>query len=185
MAMMPGLPGGPRPPGPTQPNPLLPGVAPPGVGLPPPPGAQQPTVPPGGGNQLMEALKQAGIELPNDPGLVERDLGRRSPRGSYDHVYEIVSHELAQWLDRMPKVLATAMRGGPHKQGPFKHPATGKQKYEIYKAKLFEEDGTPNIEGRKELLGRMTPRQYAEVVHIVTRQMRREDGVILEEQSDG
>ena len=129
---------------------------------------------------LIEALKQAGIELPPDHAIEERDLGRKSPRGSYDHVYEVVAHELAQWLDRMPKILATAMRGGPHKQGPFKHAATGKQKFEIYKGKLFNEDGTPNMQGRQEMLRRMTPKQYAEVVHIVTREMRRSGGEMME-----
>jgi hypothetical protein len=139
--------------------------------------------PPGGGQpgNLIEALRAAGIELPPDAALQERDLGRKSPRGSYDHVYEVVAHELAEWLDRMPKVLATAMRGGPHKQGPFKHSATGKQKFEIYKGKLFNEDGTPNVQGRQELLRRMSPKQYAEVVHIVTRQMRREGGEVVGE----
>ena len=130
---------------------------------------------------LIEALKAAGIELPPDNAIEERNLGRRSPRGAYDHTYEIVAHELAQWLDRMPKILATAMRGGPHRQGPFKVPATGKQKYEIYKAKLFNDDGTPNMQGRQELLRRMTPKQYAEVVHIVTREMRRGNGEIVDE----
>jgi len=158
----------------------------------PPPGAfpgipAQPGLPPGapGGGAppdqgLLSALKQAGIELPADPAISEEKIGRRSPRGSYDHIYEIVAHELAQWLDRMPKVLATAMRGGPHKQGPFKHPATGSQKYEIYKAKLFNPDGSPNMEGRQELLQRMTPRQYAETVHIVTRQMKRDGGELVD-----
>jgi hypothetical protein len=135
--------------------------------------------PPGGGGgkgDLAAALKQAGIELPPDAAVQERDLGRRSPRGKNDHVYEVVAHELAQWLDRMPKVLATALKGGPHMQAPFKVPATGQQKYEIYKGKLFNDDGTVNMQGRQELLRRMTPTQYAQVVHVVTRQMKREDG---------
>jgi hypothetical protein len=144
------------------------------------PGAP-PGAPPGGpqGNPaagLIAALKQAGIALPEDPALEQRDLGRRSPRGGADHVYEIVVQDLAEWLERMPKVLATAMRGGPHKQGPFKHAATGKQKFEIYKGKLFNDDGSPNMDGRQELLRRMTPQQYAQVVHIVTREMRRNGG---------
>lgn len=91
-------------------------------------------------------------------------------------MYEIVAQDLAEWLNRMPKILANALKGGPHKQAPFKYPATGKQKYDIFKAKLFNEDGTANMQGRQELLQRMTPRQYAEVVHVVTRQMRRESG---------
>jgi hypothetical protein len=129
---------------------------------------------------LQAALKAAGIELPDDPAMEQRDLGRRSPRGSADQVYEIVAHDLAEWLNRMPKVLATAMKGGPHRQAPFKHPATGKQKFDIYKGKLFNDDGTANVEGRQELLRRMTPRQYAEVVHIVTKEMRREGGEMME-----
>lgn len=122
---------------------------------------------------LARVLQQAGIELPPDEAIQHRDLGRKSPRGSTNHVYEVVARDLADWLNTMPKLLATAMRGGPHMQGPFRHPATGKQKYEIFKAKLFNDDGTVNMQGRKELLGRMTPRQYAEVVHIVTKEMRR------------
>ena len=155
----------------------MPTGAPPGVpsGAPPaqPSGAQ------GAPPNLVNALRQAGIELPEDPAIEERDLGRRSPRGSYDHVYEIVAHDLAKWLDKMPKILATAMRGGPHRQGPFMHPATGKQKFDIYKAKLFNPDGSPNMDGRKELLSKMNPKQYAEVVHIVTRQMKREGGEMV------
>lgn len=196
MAMMPGGPGapnpllpgvGPRPPRPSPgtsplvpsppappPGPPAPGGTPPGVGGPP--------VPAGGGG-LAAALKQAGIDLPPDPALEERDLGRRSPRGSTNHIYEIVATDLAYWLETMPKVLARAMKGGPHKQAPFKVPATGKQKYEIFKGKLFNDDGSPNVEGRQELLRRMTPQQYAQVVHIVTREMRR-DGGIGEETDD-
>lgn len=139
-----------------------------------------PPVGPGGGAdpiaKLQAALKQAGIDLPDDPALEHRDLGRRSPRGSADHVYEIVAQDLAEWLNKMPKILAAAMRGGPKRQGPFKHAATGKQKFEIYKAKLFNDDDTPNMEGRQELLRKMTPQQYAQVVHIVTREMRRGKG---------
>ena len=137
---------------------------------------QPPVSGPLGPETLRRALQQAGIDLPEEPAVQQRDLGRRSPRGSADHVYEIVVADLTEWLNDMPKLLAAAMRGGPHRQGPFKHAATGQQKYEIYKAKLFEEDGTPNMEGRQELLRRMTPRQYAEVVHIVTREMRRAGG---------
>lgn len=122
---------------------------------------------------MQKALQAAGIDLPSAPAVEERDLGRRSPRGSSNHVYETVSHDLADWLHRMPIVLAEALRGGPHQQGPFMHPATGQQKYEIYKGKMFNPDGTPNLPGRKELLSRLTPRQYAEVVHIVTGQMRK------------
>lgn len=117
-------------------------------------------------------LKQLGIAVESEP-TKEPDLGRRSPRGSNDHMYEVVASDLAEWLHRMPKVLAEAMKGGPHHQGPFMHPATGQQKYEIYKAKLFNPDGTPNLPGRKDLLSKMTPRQYAEVVHVVTRHMKR------------
>jgi len=124
----------------------------------------------------MAALKQAGISLPEDPALEQRDLGRRSPRGSDTHIYEAVATDIAEWLNTMPKLLAAAMRGGPHKQGPFKHPATGQQKFDIYKGRLFNDDGTPNVPGRQELLKKMTPQQYAQVVHIVTKQMRRENG---------
>jgi len=189
--MLPGPPGGPnpllpgvgpRPPRPSPgtsplvpsppappPGPPAPGGTPPGVGGPPAP------VSPAG--NLAAALKQAGIDLPPDPALEQRDLGRRSPRGSTNHIYEIVAADLAHWLEVMPKVLARAMRGGPHRQGPFKVPATGKQKYEIFKGKLFNDDGSPNVEGRQELLRRMTPQQYAQVVHIVTREMRRDGGI--------
>jgi hypothetical protein len=124
----------------------------------------------------MAALKAAGIDLPADPNLETRDLGRRSPRGADTHIYEIVAEDVAEWLNTMPKILARAMRGGPHKQGPFKHPATGKQKYDIYKGKLFNDDGTPNVQGRQELLSKMNPQQYAQVVHIVTKEMRRNGG---------
>lgn len=176
-----GAPQGPPGPPPTSPTvggvppgaggPTVPGV--PGSGGAPPPGA--PTSP---GAQLQAALRQAGINLPEDPALEHRDLGRRSPRGADQHIYETVAQDIAEWLNTMPKVLARAMRGGPHKQGPFKHPATGKQKYEIYKGKLFNDDGTPNLPGRQELLQKMNPQQYAQVVHIVTREMRKDGGEI-------
>lgn len=176
------------------PNPLLPGVMP---GRPPAPGAQPPVAPPqapsavpagalqpapqappgltglGTPGNLEKALRAAGIDLPAKPAVKEPQVGRRSPRGAPDHVYEVVAHDLAEWLHKMPKVLAAALRGGPHRQGPFMHAATGQQKYEIFKAKLFNEDGSPNLQGRQQLLERLTPRQYAEVVHIVTRQMKR------------
>ena len=69
----------------------------------PPAGGPAPGNP---GAGLAAALREAGISLPDDPALEERDLGRKSPRGSADHVYEIVAHDLALWLDRMPKILA-------------------------------------------------------------------------------
>jgi len=136
---------------------------------------------------LRAALKAAGISLPPEDALQTRDLGRKSPRGKAadQHIYERVASDLADWLNTMPKLLATAMRGGPHQQGPFKHPATGKQKYEIYKAKLFNADGTPNLQGRKQLLSSSTPRQYAEIVHIVTGQMKREGGALAAPGSEG
>lgn len=192
MAQMPvGPPGGPnpllpgvrpRPPTPTSPTSPSPGPPPgmplPGAGTPLPAGAGQPPAPPQApGAGLAAALRQAGIALPDDPALEHRDLGRRSPRGSADQMYEVVAQDLAEWLKDMPKILAAAMKGGPHRQAPFKHPATGKQKYEIFKGKLFNDDGTPNMEGRQELLRRMTPQQYAQVVHIVTREMRRDGGI--------
>jgi len=184
------------------PNPLLPGVMPgrPPVLGPSGLGAVQPPAPPpvhpvgapvvtsggpgriggpggptglGTPDALAKALAAAGIEVGQRPAMLEPEFGRDSPRGAYDHVYEIVAHDLAQWLHKMPKILATAMRGGPHKQGPFMHAATGQQKYEIFRRKLFNDDGTPNMEGRQELLQKLTPRQYAEVVHIVSRQMKR------------
>ena len=139
-----------------------------------------PQQPPGRGGDLASALRQAGIDLPPDEAMKERDLGRRSPRGAPDHIYEVVAHDLAEWLDKMPKILATAIKGGPTRQAPFRVPATGKQKYEIFRAKLFRDDGSVNMEGRQELLRRMTPKQYAQVVHIVTRQMRRDEGSIGE-----
>lgn len=122
---------------------------------------------------LEKALRAAGIEVPAGKAVTEPQLGRKSPRGHPDHIYEVVAHDLAEWLHTMPKVLAAAMRGGPHRQGPFMHAATGQQKYEIFKGKLFSPDGSPNIQGRQELLSKLTPRQYAEVVHIVTAQMKR------------
>lgn len=141
-----------------------------------PPGGPTPTGPPGGKVDIATILRQAGIELPPEEAVKGSDLGRRSPRGRDDHIYEIVAKDLALWLDKMPKILATALKGGPHQQAPFKVPATGKQKYEVFKAKLFNDDGSVNVEGRQELLRRMTPKQYAQVVHIVTRQMKREGG---------
>jgi hypothetical protein len=151
---------------------MPPPMPPPGA---PPPGAV-PAGPPGGKPDIAAILREAGIELPPDKALEGRDLGRRSPRGKDDHIYEIVVSDLAKWLDRMPKILATALKGGPHQQAPFKVPATGRQKYEVFKAKLFRDDGSVNVEGRQELLRRMTPKQYAQVVHVVTRQMKREGG---------
>jgi hypothetical protein len=149
----------------------------PGMGGPAPtgPGAGQGAPP--GQQGILAALKAAGIDLPDDPNLEHHDLGRRSPRRGDTHIYEVVASDIAEWLNTMPKLLARAMRGGPHKQGPFKHPATGKQKYDIYKGKLFNDDGTPNMEGRKELLSKMNPQQYAQVVHIVTKEMRRDGGI--------
>ena len=151
-------------------------------------------MPPGGGpaglgtpGALEKALAAAGITLAKSPAVKEPQLGRKSPRGDPDHIYEVVAHDLAEWLHKMPKVLAAAMRGGPHRQGPFMHAATGQQKYEIFKAKLFSPDGSPNMQGRQELLSKLTPRQYAEVVHIVTAQMKRrgEAGEGVEEPSNG
>ena len=193
-------PPGPRPPMIPPPSPVMgpPGMAPPPTptgpqavpmglppGMPPPPPSQPvPAGPPGNRVDIAAILRKAGIDLPPDDAIKGTDLGRRSPRGDNDHIYEIVAHDLARWLDRMPKILATAMKGGPYQQAPFKVPATGKQKYEVFKAKLFNDDGSVNVEGRQELLRRMTPKQYAQVVHIVTRQMKKEGGEMVEDDDE-
>jgi hypothetical protein len=158
-------------------NPMPGGLPPQMPGLPhtmPTPGQ------PGQKFDLRGALQAAGINLPPEDALKQIDLGRRSPRGkaAADGLYERVAQDLSDWLNTMPQILATAIRGGPHQQGPFKHAATGRQKFEVYKAKLFNQDGTPNLPGRQQLLQRSTPRQYAEIVHIVTGQMKRDKGFI-------
>ena len=186
MAMQPGRPPSPTPtplpaqaPGPPPGSPVVGGV-PAGAGGPTSPGTPgmggppaQPVPGAGQSGGIAAALRAAGIELPEEPNLEHRDLGRRSPRGADTHIYEIVAHDIAEWLNTMPKLLANAMRGGPKQQGPFKHPATGRQKFDIYKGKLFNDDGTPNLQGRQELLSRGGPQQYARIVHIVTKEMGR------------
>lgn len=142
---------------------------------PPPP----PAPPPAGGSaaaELKSALAAAGITVEGTKDIDEPDPGRASPKGSREHVFEAVSYQLAEWLERMPRILATAMKGGRQNRSPFAHAATGRQKYEIYKGMLFQPDGSVNIEGRQQMLATMTPQQYAKVVHIVVREMKKEGG---------
>ena len=77
-----------------------------------------------------------------------------------------VANDLAIWLDTISTDIATAFVAT---RAPFSATVTEEQKLEYYRAKFFNPDGTPNMQGRDQEEARMGSDQFAAVYKAVTK----------------
>jgi hypothetical protein len=82
-------------------------------------------------------------------------------------IYNLIAEDLAYWLDTVSTQLAVAM--APRGIAPFGAVLTEGQKLEYYAAQLFNQDGSPNAQGRTNMLNLLGPKGFADVYHAVTR----------------
>ena len=78
------------------------------------------------------------------------------------NMYDQVADELAQWIEDTSDAVAGDMGNGSH--APFAANVTEAQKLDYYRAKLFNPDGTPNVQERQNLLDRAGVQGYAKVL---------------------
>lgn len=76
-----------------------------------------------------------------------------------------VTEELAAWIDQMANEMAEAMSAGG--TAPFAAQLTESQKLDYYLAKLFNPDGTPNLQGRAGEMQRLGPEGFSSVYKAV------------------
>ena len=79
--------------------------------------------------------------------------------------YDLVAMDLAQWLDDMSSQLAAAF--SPQGIAPFAAPISEAQKLAYYSSQLFNQDGTPNEQGRNAELQRLGPIGFRTVYRAV------------------
>jgi hypothetical protein len=76
-----------------------------------------------------------------------------------------VAVDLSLWIDDTATQIALAM--APRGQQPFAAQMSDKQKLEYYTSRLFNPDGTPNMQGRAQELQRLGPEGFANVYKAV------------------
>jgi hypothetical protein len=76
-------------------------------------------------------------------------------------VYTLVAEDLAYWLEKTSDELAAAM--SPQGVAPFGAVLSEAQKVAYYKQVLFNSDGTPNTNGRTQLLATLGPQGFRQV----------------------
>jgi hypothetical protein len=76
-----------------------------------------------------------------------------------------VASDLAAWIDDTATQIALAM--APRGQQPFAAQMTEQQKLAYYTARLFNPDGSPNMQGRTQELQRLGPEGFAGVYKAV------------------
>jgi hypothetical protein len=76
-----------------------------------------------------------------------------------------VASDLALWIDDTANQIALAM--APRGQQPFAAQMTDKQKLDYYTSRLFNPDGSPNMQGRTQELQRLGPEGFANVYKAV------------------
>jgi hypothetical protein len=82
-------------------------------------------------------------------------------------VYNLIAEDLAYWLENTSDQIARAM--APQGVAPFAAILSTGQKLEYYRAQLFNQDGSPNTQGRQSMLNLLGPKGFADVYHAVTR----------------
>jgi hypothetical protein len=82
-------------------------------------------------------------------------------------IYDLIAEDLAYWLENE----STALAMGMSHQGvaPFAAVLSTGQKLEYYRAQFFNQDGSPNAQGRQNMLTLLGPKGFADVYHAVTR----------------
>lgn len=78
------------------------------------------------------------------------------------HVWEQVAEQLGQWLESEPDVIAEQLFGGG-RRAPFAGKATEKEKLAYYRSQFFNDNGSPNEQGRTELLNRVGVDGYTQI----------------------
>jgi hypothetical protein len=81
-------------------------------------------------------------------------------------LYDLIAEDLAYWLEYTSDALAIAM--APQGVAPFGAVLSTQQKLEYYRAQLFNQDGSPNVQGRTNLVNLLGPKGFADVYHAVT-----------------
>jgi hypothetical protein len=79
--------------------------------------------------------------------------------------YDLIAEDLAQWLNDMSTSLAVAF--SPQGVAPFAAPISETQKLNYYSSQLFNQDGTPNQQGRDAELQRLGPIGFRTVYRAV------------------
>jgi hypothetical protein len=97
-----------------------------------------------------KALSDAGVSRP-----------RRTGHPGTKDMYTKVAEDLAYWLEDTATKLAAAM--APQGVAPFAAALTNEEKVSFYRDTLFNPDGTPNIQGRTDLLNRLGPQGFRQV----------------------
>jgi hypothetical protein len=77
------------------------------------------------------------------------------------HVWDLVADDLADWLDEMEDVMASAIIGGG--RAPFSAQADDQAKRQYFQSEFWLPDGQPNQEGRQRVLDRHGIKGYTEV----------------------
>jgi len=77
-----------------------------------------------------------------------------------------ISDDLANWIDSTATDVALAFAPA---RAPFSANITEDQKLEFYRTRLFNPDGTPNVQGRQEELQRLGPEGFGAVYQAVVK----------------
>jgi hypothetical protein len=83
------------------------------------------------------------------------------PRRPAPHPWEVDVDHLAEWLEEESTILADAMRYGG--RSPFSARVSEGEKYRYYHKQFFLPDGSPNEQGRSQVMKRLGPQGYATV----------------------
>lgn len=83
------------------------------------------------------------------------------------HVFEQAASDLADWLDTTATKLADGLRGGG--KAPFAAPASESEKLAYYEQKMFNPDGSPNVQGRMDEMHRLGVQGYSAALAEVTK----------------
>jgi hypothetical protein len=76
-----------------------------------------------------------------------------------------VATDLAIWLDQESSRIAAAM--APQGTAPFSASVTDEQKLQYYRDQLFNQDGSPNLNGRSQQMQRLGPQGFTQVYKAV------------------
>ena len=75
-----------------------------------------------------------------------------------------VANDLAIWIDQTATEVALAFAPA---RSPFSAKITEDQKLEFYKNRIFNPDGSPNIQGRQQEMARLGPEGFGQVYKAV------------------
>lgn len=79
---------------------------------------------------------------------------------------DVMAEELAEWADNISTRIAEGIKGGFNAPGAAQ--ISERQKLAFYTRQMFNADGTPNYQGRQQLMERLGADGFAEVFKDVT-----------------